>query len=231
MISELLLILVGALMASASSFSLFYIWERKKMVRKIKNTQQIINDEFYMMRTYATDCNEFILELKRNRKGAMSEMVEGVLYDIPRGHEPAQSLIFNQPFMFWNSIASSGSLINLRSRDIVLINDFYKHVESVFVFNKEDYALLKSRLKNAVSDGDETLVRIYCDTHVSQVYVRFYELVEHFERLCESLDWMKSQYSDAELGKTISAHSKQGGDRLFMFPLPEDEDPERKTPI
>lgn len=230
--SELLLILVGALFASLSSFALFYLWENMKTRQKIKNTQKIINDEFYMMRSYAQSCNDTILELMKNQEGSMSQLIENIFYDIPRGHEPTINLVFQQPFMFWNSIASSGSLINLPSRDIVLVNDFYKRVEFIFKFNKEDYESLKSHLKDAVLSGNETVVKMRCHMYMGQVYPRFWRLIDHFDRLCKSMDWMKAQYSSPDLEKLIAEYSGSGGDLLIQFPIPEDDEVfERKTPI
>lgn len=230
MISELLFIAAGALIASVSSFVFFYLWERKKTTQTIKNTQKIINDEFYMMRSYAVRCTDFITQLKQNRQ-SMSELAESIFYDIPRGHEPAQNLIFSQPFMFWNSIASSGSLINLPSRDIVLVNDFYKHVESLFGFNKEDYVLLKSRLKDAVLSGNEDLVRAYCDLHILMVAIRFFRLTKHFDQLCEYLDWLKPRYSSIDLDTTMTEYPQRDCDPDVPFTVPDYDDFDRKTPV
>ena len=229
--SELLLISTGALLASVSSFVLFYLWETTKTSQKIRNIRKIINDEFYMMRSYAQSCNDELMKLGKNQEGSMSELIEDVFYEIPRGREPTTHLIFQQPFMFWNSIASSGSLINLPSRDIVLVNDFYKRVEFTFKFNTEDYELLKSRLKDAALSGNEDMVKIGCHYYMGQVYLRFSQLIEHFDRLCRSLDWMEARYSSPDLEKTIATYSEPGDSLLIMFPLPEDEGFERKTPI
>lgn len=229
--SELPLILVGALLASVSSFALFYLWENMKTAQKIKNTQKIINDEFYMMRSYAQSCNDIILELMKNQD-SMSQLIEDVFYDIPREHEPATNLVFQQPFMFWNSITSSGSLINLPSRNIVLVNDFYKRVEFIFKFNREDYESLKRYLKDAVLSGNETAVKSHCHIYMAQVYARFWRLIEHFDRLCKSISWMNARYSSPDLKKFIDEYSGSGGDLLIQFPIPEDDEIfERKTPI
>ena len=208
MLSEVLLLAAGALMGSTLSFVFFYRWEKKKTSAKITNTQKIINDEFYLIHLYAKKCRGQLDRFKKNQNGSFDEMIEKAFRDVSRGRPLVQNLRFYRSFLFWNSIISSGSLINLPSSDIVLVNSFHTYVENIFSFLKEGHAALKVHLREAALRDDRQSAKEYCVKYMARVDGQFWKLTIEFDRLCESLTWMKPDYSDPSLPDTIAKYSR-----------------------
>lgn len=219
---------VGALIAFFLARYSLKNEERKKLVR----TQQIINDEFYRIYYYASNEKEFFEKQFKDKK-AFKEHVDNALYEISRARSPIVFQFVNFRFLLWDAIISSGSLINLESDEIQLTNSAHENISHIFEnidIHFDDFTKKYQRGPENPEMPSEESFEIYLHMFLGQLYVELEKIQQEFEKLHKNISWINkkfsSKYSDVD-GDLYDIHYPT----LHVIPFPQDDEPERKTPI
>ena len=163
--------------------------ERKKLER----TQQIINDEFYRIYYYATDEKEFF-EKQFNNKKAFKEHVDDALYEINRARNPIIFPFVNFRFLLWNAIISSGSLINLESDEIQLINTAHENITQIFKNLEHSFEKFYEKHQRGPENPEmptEESFEIDLHLFLGKLYVEMEKIQLEFEKLVRNISWVK----------------------------------------
>ena len=220
--------IVGALMGSVSAFVLTRYLMMKKYNDELKKVKNIINDEFYRLHYYANESIETIMEKIKNYKEFHSHILE-ISYEISRGRSP---LLLNLPhlrFLLWDSITSSGKMMELETDEIQLINAAHENIEYHFQSIGHTIEQFEQEISHIEEDSIEYL-KICTHAFYGKLKLHFYGIVHQFNVLDKKIDWIKNDFSSETFKKINEEFADYPQGILSSLPVPNEEF-EKKSPI
>lgn len=206
----------------------------RKKYKERERIRKILNDDFYRIYVTSKDLQNFILTTLKNEKNEFNDLTDKVIYEAQRGHELTFMLDFRQSFLLWNSIVTSGSLVELEPEEIQLINASHDYIELVIISNIKEYENCNEQISHAFDkDVSRTIdyVRINLESFLKISYINLNEIIKRFDYLCDNISWMKPQYSTGKLVEINPSYEPQEEGTLWWLPSPSFGNDDKKTPV
>lgn len=224
--------IIGALVGSVSAFMFTRHLMIKKQANELKKLKQIINDEFYRIHYYANESVKIIMEAVKNYE-EFHEHVLDIRHEIIRGRSP---LLLDLPylrFLLWNSITSSGKMMELKTDEIQLINAAHNNTEDCFAsisyITKQFDQKMRYTEENPVQYSIEK-IEIYTNLFYAELKTQFHLIAHQFNVLDKKIDWIKSDFSTKTFKKINEEFADYPQEIFSTLPFPNKEF-EKKSPI
>ena len=222
--SELISAIIGA--AAGAGFALLssYYLIKRKQKNELKKIQNIINDDFYRIYYYVNESIRIIEGLTNYKK--FYEYVLDIDHNISRGRSALLLNLPNLRFLLWNSIVSSGKMMELKTNEIQLINTAHDNTEGNFAamsYRMEQFDQKMCHTKE--NPVQYTIEEIKMHTHVfhNELYAQFNLIKHQFDILYEEIEWIKYEFSTSASKKINEAFSDHPQEILVGLLFPDDE--------
>lgn len=220
---------IGALVAFLLTRYSLQNEQRKKLIR----IHEIINDEFYRIYHYAAKEHElfqkeFFTDIKK-----FEEHVDNALYEISRARSPITFSFVNFRFLLWDAILSSGSLIELESDEIQLINSAHDNMQNLFENIGYDFDNFDKKYQRGPDNPEmpsKEIFEINFHTFLGRIYVELEKIQLEFDRINKNIGWIRKEFSNKYADHEGELYDIDFS-TLHMIPFPQEEEPVRKTPI
>ena len=224
--------IIGALVGAVSAFMLTRHLMTQKQKNELKKIQNIINDEFYRIYYYANESIKIITELVENGT-KFDEHILDIRHEISRGRTPLLIDLPNLRFLLWNSIVSSGRMIELETNEIQLINTAHDNAEEHFTSMSYEMKQFDQKMRYTQENPVQYSIKeikMYTHMFYTKLYAELHLVKHQFDILNKKIDWIRDEFS-TDMSKKINEEFTDYPQGIFTcLPFSNDEF-ERKTAI
>ena len=222
--SELISAIIGAAAGAVFALLSSYYLIKRKQKNELKKIQNMINDDFYRIYYYVNESIRIIEGLTNGKE--FYEYVLNINDNIRTGRSALLLNLPNLRFLLWNSIVSSGKMMELKTDEIQLINTAHDNAEVNFAainYRMEQFDQKMRHTKENPVQYDIEEVKIRTHMFHIELYAKL-QLIEHqFDILYEEIEWIKCEFSTSASKRINEAFSDQPQGILAHLPFPDDE--------
>jgi len=225
----------GAIIGALLAFFFTRYSLQKEQRKKIEKIHNILSDEFYRIYRYADDAKEYLTSQLESEK-EFDEHFGWTEHEVIRARSPVIFGLPNFRFLLWDAIISSGSLINLESNEIQLINSahddmviFFKRLEKTVDDFDEKFRILDEKmvLKKKINKIKKEDLRMF----LMFVYADLVQIQQIFEKLEKNISWIKKEFYIENPSTPENDFYDMYQPTFISIPVPKPTDSIKKTPV
>jgi len=186
---------IGAVFGVIFGFFISIFWERRKEQRELKKLKKLLRDDFKRLHELMHEKLALILPSLESEKN-MELFIEEL---ISKKFNPKFVAEFHIPieFIFWKTIADSGSLIKLELDEIKHIESTYQFINTNSSFIERDYKrwidVLGSKIEfvDKLSSVDKKELLTATTEYLSRIELYCQDMIDILDEEAENFDWIK----------------------------------------